>query len=175
MWIILAATVFAAGAGACRADDVKDVKELPASSAVVDDKEAVKLADSLLPAAVKEEAKPAAAAPAETPVASTCVPCCQTCTPCCRKSKFGRGPKCPKCDTCPKCHEGLCHQLKEWLCYRPLQRPGIWGCCHKCEGCRVPPLYYYFLDRCDGGGCSGCALPAAPSSCCSGGTCRAHP
>lgn len=59
----------------------------------------------------------------------------------------------------------------EWLTYRPLSRPGLAGCCHKCGACHVPPLYLYFLDpyhacapgngcaTCAAPGCSGCAHP----------------
>jgi hypothetical protein len=162
IWIMLATSVLAAATGVCRAENVKD---LPASSAAVDANEAAKLADSLLPAADKEEPQPAGAkAPGpEAPVPQTCTPYCQTCFPCCQKCKAAR------------CHEGFCHRLKEFLCYRPLQRPGIYGCCHKGDGCRVPPLYYYFLDNCDGYDYSGCALPRAAPGCCSGCACQGHP
>jgi hypothetical protein len=173
IWIVLAVSACMACAGVCGADELKDIKELPASSSVVDDKEATKLADSLLPAASKEEGtpvadkgeeKPAAAAPTpETCAPAPCVSCFQTCVKSGRKCKPAR------------CNDGICHRLKEWFCYRPLERPGICGCCQKGNGCHVPPLYYYFLDRCDGGGCSGCAMPAAPTGCCAGGACQAHP
>ena len=63
------------------------------------------------------------------------------------------------------------HHLYDWLTYRPLQRPGLAGCCRKCNACHVPPLYLYFLDPyhacapgndgagCAAPGCAGCAHP----------------
>src|SRR5262249_11884431 len=122
------------------------------------------------PVAEKEEAKPSAsAAPApatEAPVAVACAPC----APCCKKCGH-----CRRVCNVTECHYGFCQRINEWLCYRPLQRPGICGCCQKCNGGRGPLFYSYFLDRGEGGGCPGCALPAAPTNCCSGGACRAHP
>jgi hypothetical protein len=74
-----------------------------------------------------------------------------------------------------RCHCGHAmehwHHICDWLTYRPLQRPGLAGCCRKCGACHVPPLYFYFLDPyhacapgnggagCAAPGCAGCAQP----------------
>jgi len=39
------------------------------------------------------------------------------------------------------------HRAWAWLTYRPLKKPCLTDCCHKCSGCHVPPLYLYFLDQ----------------------------
>ena len=76
----------------------------------------------------------------------------------------GRGAECCQRVWCRGAER--CQHLWDWLTYRPLQRPGLAGCCHKCGGCHVPPLYLYFLDPyhacapangCDSCAASGCA------------------
>jgi hypothetical protein len=59
-----------------------------------------------------------------------------------------------RCAKCGKCHKR--HPFLEWLCYRPLSRPGLCGCCRQPSCCR-PPLYFWFLDYCQAGG--GTAYP----------------
>jgi len=49
------------------------------------------------------------------------------------------------------CHGGrganCLHRLCAWMTYRPLKKPCLTDCCHKCNDCHVPPLYLYFLDK----------------------------
>src|SRR5262245_60633666 len=68
---------------------------------------------------------------------------------------------------CPHCKR---HPLLEWLCYRPLSRPGLCGCCRQPSCCR-PPLYTWFLDYCQAGG-GNAYLLRLPPKCESGCGCR---
>jgi hypothetical protein len=76
------------------------------------------------------------------------------------------------CPASPNCHCGrgreCCQHIWWWLTYRPLSKPGLAGCCQKCGGCHVPPLYTYFLDHCHAAGCETGGGPGCQ-------TCAHHP
>lgn len=57
--------------------------------------------------------------------------------------------------------------LLEWLCYRPIDRPGLCGCPHRADCCCRPSLYAWFLDYCQAAGGTGHPLRLA-SPCASG-------
>ena len=50
---------------------------------------------------------------------------------------------------------GHVRRLWQWLTYRPLERPGICGCCHHCVPYCNAPLYAFF--PCYGGYCGAAA------------------
>jgi hypothetical protein len=131
-WLMLAVLLAGIGA-ACRAEDAKSETPQPGES------KAVILADGKdTPADAPRDA----GKDYVEPVDARAMPAAASCGE--KKS----GLVCPAPPGC-YCGRGsdCCHRLWAWLTYRPLKKPCLTDCCHKCNGCWVPPLYLYFLDQ----------------------------
>jgi hypothetical protein len=152
-WWLLAVVLLAAYAPVSRAEGEKKeaVKEVAASE--VKEAKADSGADYVIPVNGKEELPPAAC--------SSCAPKTGIICAAPERCRCGRGADC-------------CHRLWAWLTYRPLKKPCLWDCCHKCNNCHTPPLYLYLLDpyhACGAGpDCPG--YSPAPVAC---ATCGRHP
>jgi hypothetical protein len=87
-------------------------------------------------------------------------------------------PAAPACCAAAPCHaapacaagcDGHSNRVWNWLCYKPARVQCACSC--HISNCN-PPLYTYFLDMCQGGGCGhGACGHAAP---CANGSCGAH-
>jgi hypothetical protein len=113
------------------------------------------------PAPVKEE-KPAAGGPVKEPQPVAPMPmkiegCASGPAPC------GTAP-CQQC-TSP-CGGGAASRIWAWLTFRASTcHPSLCGCLPTCVP-YTPPLYTFFLDRCQGGGCRSHDLLTVPAAGC---------
>lgn len=147
-WLVLA-VLLAGNIAVCRAEDKKDDDKPATAEKKADAKDMKKDDGKDYVEAV--DAKDMAPAPACAPKSG--IVCAAP-----AKCRCGRGADC-------------CQRVWAWLTYRPLKKPCLWNCCHKCGDCHVPPLYLYFLDpyhacasgngcaTCAAAGCAGCAQP----------------
>ena len=131
-WLVLAVLLSGTGA-ACRAEDAKNEMSQPGESKAViqaDGKDA--------PSDSAKDAGKDYVEPIDARATTQTGPCCE------KKSGI-------VCQAPGRCYLGrgsdCCHRWWAWLTYRPLKKPCLSDCCHKCNGCHVPPLYLYFLDQ----------------------------
>jgi hypothetical protein len=66
-------------------------------------------------------------------------------------------PAAPGCECEAHGLRGRLRQLGAWLTHRPLRTSDRYGCCRARPLIYLPPLYYFWLDRC--APCAGAAYP----------------
>lgn len=72
-----------------------------------------------------------------------------------------QGPSAGPVDGDPGCEceshglRGCLRQVGAWLTHRPLRTSDRYGCCRAKPLVYLPPLYYFWLDRCSCGSCGG--------------------
>jgi hypothetical protein len=154
-WLVLA--VFLAGSVAvCRAEEQK-IDDKPAASDKKADAKVMKKDDGkdYVEAVDAKDIAPAAPCAPKSGIVCAAPDRCYV----------GRGAEC--CQRIRERGAEHCQHIWDWLTYRPLKKPCLTGCCHKCGGCHVPPLYLYFLDPyhacAPGNGCATCAAPGCAS------------